>query len=782
MKSLFRLRFVHRCRGGSGCDQAQLDRFQIQGCALESTCGSPVLVALCRQRHGPEGGISRAAERVHFSRGACFYIKAVVVPANRAVDLMHSGHLEQPPLRDANGRNVISGPDVSADGSIFATPMDQNGIAHLDNFTLVLPWNDQERPASGPTSSMHGEPLSTELCLVVQLLKRNANGKFDAYDMPHLTSRPFQVFSRGWLMAKRQQAAMIPPPLPSMLLAQHQQHHQQQQQQQGQQQHHHERSILAQHQQRQMAQAQPQYQQQQQGQGQQSHPLLNQQQHLALLQQNRSQLSCRGGHGGSHSAGGAPPSVPISSRGGAPLGEAGFAGFNAGAMPTTSVEMGLERRWSTNASASSGSAPAGSGGQRTSCSRRRSHLSKDSSHDDGGGGGGRSGIGSPLAPGLLVVGPARTSSGVPTSTATDTGTSQPSNPTPHAHMQPGGMVTTSGNHSAPPSTSGPAQRSSSKSIELAPLSLGLIGAGGGGGGAGGGSGGGGALPLSLSPTGMLGGARGGLSQAPSATLMDLHSSGLQELFEELESQQLVLAEDIMDMEGPAKRAKSALEPSDCGGPAFMSDLSSNSLMTLTGGASGASSMVVQPNSAAAAQLQQLQNQLAMDAFMMRGGGGGGGKEGAGVGAGLGLGTGGTIPFLFVGGGNGGPGRISLSGRVSGSGRASLSGRISGNGGLDALMSLLAQPGRMDEALDRMALEQQQEQQQQQQQQQQQLMRRPSQSPSAGKQQQQQELGLLGQQVVPPRRGSQPEAADEAPVTAYVKPMASEPAHSSMQTD
>lgn len=37
----------------------------------------------------------------------------------------------------------------------------QNGIAHLDNFSLVLPWNDQERPASGPTSSIHGEPLSS---------------------------------------------------------------------------------------------------------------------------------------------------------------------------------------------------------------------------------------------------------------------------------------------------------------------------------------------------------------------------------------------------------------------------------------------------------------------------------------------------------------------------------------------------------------------------------------------------------------------------------------------
>lgn len=148
--------------------------------------------------------------------------------------------------------------------------------------------------------------------------------------------------------------------------------------------------------------------------------------------------------------------------------------------------------------------------------RRRSHLSKDSSHDDGGGGG----IGSPLAPGVLVVGPARTSSGVPTSAATDTGTSQPSHPTPQAqaHMHPGGVVTTSGNHSAPPSTTGPAHRSSLKSLELAPLSLGLIGAGSGGGPL--------PLPLSLSPTGLVGGARG-LSQAPSATLLDLHSGGLQ---------------------------------------------------------------------------------------------------------------------------------------------------------------------------------------------------------------------------------------------------------------
>eukprot|EP00198_Chlamydomonas_reinhardtii_P006956 XP_001696292.1 predicted protein [Chlamydomonas reinhardtii] len=514
MKSLFRLRFVHRCRGGeSGCDQAQLDRFQVQGCALESTCGSPVLVALCRQRHGPEGSLSREAQRVHFSRGTSFYIKAVVVPANRAVDLMHAPLLEQPPLRDANGRNVIGGPDVSADGSIYVTPMDQNGIAHLDNFSLVLPWNDQERPASGPTSSIHGEPLSSELCLVVQLLKRTANGKWDAYDMPHLTSRPFQ------------------------------------------------------HQQLQQSQA---------------HPLLNQQQHLALLQQNRNQNSSRGGHGGSYSAGGAPPSVP--SRGGQPHGDGGFAGFNAGSLPTNSTEMGppLERRWSTNASVSSGSGPAASGGQRTSRPRRRSHLSKDSSHDDGGGGG----IGSPLAPGVLVVGPARTSSGVPTSAATDTGTSQPSHPTPQAqaHMHPGGVVTTSGNHSAPPSTTGPAHRSSLKSLELAPLSLGLIGAGSGGGPL--------PLPLSLSPTGLVGGARG-LSQAPSATLLDLHSGGLQDLFEELESQQLVLAEDIMDMEGPAKRVKSSLDPSDCGGPAFMSDLSSNSLMTLTGASAG-SSMVAPP--------------------------------------------------------------------------------------------------------------------------------------------------------------------------------------------
>lgn len=58
-------------------------------------------------RHGPEGSLSREAQRVHFSRGTSFYIKAVVVPANRAVDLMHAPLLEQPPLRDANvGRGL----------------------------------------------------------------------------------------------------------------------------------------------------------------------------------------------------------------------------------------------------------------------------------------------------------------------------------------------------------------------------------------------------------------------------------------------------------------------------------------------------------------------------------------------------------------------------------------------------------------------------------------------------------------------------------------------------
>ncbi|EFJ52774.1 hypothetical protein VOLCADRAFT_127352 [Volvox carteri f. nagariensis] len=211
-------------------------RFQVQGSAVESTCGAPIIVVLVRYRRDPESGLSRECQRAQFAPGATSFA--------------------------VKGRNILCGPDVSPDGCIYATPLEKNGIAHLNNFCLMYPYNGQadasSTPASGSSSALDQQAAAQqslsssgsrgagklqatrrlrdmlagqgatrasggggggggggalgngsevmqdssdalhsngELCLLVQLLRRDARqpGRWFAYDMPHLISRPFKV-------------------------------------------------------------------------------------------------------------------------------------------------------------------------------------------------------------------------------------------------------------------------------------------------------------------------------------------------------------------------------------------------------------------------------------------------------------------------------------------------------------------------------------------------------------------------------------------------------------
>ncbi|GLC55098.1 hypothetical protein PLESTB_000943500 [Pleodorina starrii] len=231
-------------------------RFQIQGSVLESTCGAPIIVVLVRYRHDPESGLSRECQRAQFAPGAAWFaVKAIVVPADQVLSYMDQPLLQQPRLVDSQGRNLLGGPDVSPDGCIYATPLEKNGIAHLNNFCLMQPYTGQEEPAAASGSGMglglqpqhsggsgHGPEAtrrvrtmlgndggalscgglgdgseviqdsadvlsaSSELCLLVQLLRRDVHrpGRWFAYDMPHLISRPFQVVPRSALLAMQQ--------------------------------------------------------------------------------------------------------------------------------------------------------------------------------------------------------------------------------------------------------------------------------------------------------------------------------------------------------------------------------------------------------------------------------------------------------------------------------------------------------------------------------------------------------------------------------------------------
>ncbi|GIL49892.1 hypothetical protein Vafri_6202 [Volvox africanus] len=272
----YRLRFFHRCRSpiSQCCDPGQIDRFQIQGSAIESTCGTPIVVALVRYKHDPESGLSRECQRAQFAPGAAsFAIKAIVVPSDQVLSYMDQPLLQQPRLVDSKGRNLIEGPDVSPDGCIYATPLEKNGIAHLNNFCIMYPYTGGQVPAAvsgtgyrlghqpppGPISKRktsgggsgggrgkHHSPTSTrrvrgmvkgggdaarlggatevlqdsadvllsngELCLLVQLLRRDAQrpGRWYAYHIPHLISRPFQVVPQKALLPSVQSS---PAPL-----------------------------------------------------------------------------------------------------------------------------------------------------------------------------------------------------------------------------------------------------------------------------------------------------------------------------------------------------------------------------------------------------------------------------------------------------------------------------------------------------------------------------------------------------------------------------------------
>ncbi|KXZ52264.1 hypothetical protein GPECTOR_10g895 [Gonium pectorale] len=194
----------------------------------------------------------------------------------------------------------------------------------------------------------------------------------------------------------------------------------------------------------------------------------------------------------------------------------------------------------------------------------------------------------------------------------------------------------------------------------------------------------------------------GLQQAPSATLLDMHSAGLQDLLEELEAHPLNFSEDLMDMEGPVKRAKSNMTTNDVA--AFMSDNSSNSLLS----ASQRSSFVF-------AQQQQAQQ----PGFFI-----GGGANSSGSSSAQQVPSGGwssnssserlsllrqSAAFL----GNTGPdssfgGGLNTrsAGPVVGGGAGGSGSAQSTSSQLDALMVMLGEPGAMQEAIDRMALEQQ----------------------------------------------------------------------------
>ncbi|GIL77741.1 hypothetical protein Vretimale_6710 [Volvox reticuliferus] len=269
----YRLRFFHRCRSpiSQCCDPGQIDRFQIQGSAIESTCGSPIVVALIRYKHDSESGLSQECQRAQFAPGAAsFAIKAIVVPSDQVLSYMDQPLLQQPRLVDSKGRNIIEGPDVSPDGCIYATPLEKNGIAHLNNFCIMHEYTGGQVPAAvsgnsysighqppGPMSKrktsgsgggrskqhsptptrrvrgmlksnsdaarLHGATeilqdsadvlqSNVELCLLVQLLRRDAQrpGRWFAYHMPHLISRPFQVIPRRGLLPSVQSS---PAPL-----------------------------------------------------------------------------------------------------------------------------------------------------------------------------------------------------------------------------------------------------------------------------------------------------------------------------------------------------------------------------------------------------------------------------------------------------------------------------------------------------------------------------------------------------------------------------------------
>ncbi|GLI63014.1 hypothetical protein VaNZ11_005874 [Volvox africanus] len=278
----YRLRFFHRCRSpiSQCCDPGQIDRFQIQGSAIESTCGSPIVVALVRYKHDPESGLSRECQRAQFAPGAAsFAIKAIVVPSGQVLSYMDQPLLQQPRLVDSKGRNLIEGPDVSPDGCIYATPLEKNGIAHLNNFCIMYPYTGGQVPGAfsgtgyslghqpppapvskrktsggGGSRGKQHSPTSTrrvrgmvkgggdaarlggateilqdsadvlhsngELCLLVQLLRRDAQrpGRWYAYHIPHLISRPFQVVPQKALLASVQSSPAPPclataPPL-----------------------------------------------------------------------------------------------------------------------------------------------------------------------------------------------------------------------------------------------------------------------------------------------------------------------------------------------------------------------------------------------------------------------------------------------------------------------------------------------------------------------------------------------------------------------------------------
>ncbi|KAG2500253.1 hypothetical protein HYH03_001831 [Edaphochlamys debaryana] len=495
-------------------------RLQVQGSPLEASCGAP-----------------------------CVIVLTVIVPADRVLECMDRPLLEQPPLLDAQGRNVIGGPDVDVDGSVSVTPLEQTGIAHLDNFALVQPWNEQtaaaqvsgqlrpllgaigggpEHPGGPGVDSARGPSAScSELCMLVQLVKRSSElpGKWDVFrDMPHLVSRPFQVYPRS---AFQSAVATIPP------------------------------SVAVQHtaaRRRQQAFAA-----------------------LVLSQSVRQVMT--------------PSSPPGNS-----MGEAQVAAQQQRlslTLPPGGPTFCLGP--STAPAASSQSA----GSQRGGRSRRRSCLSKDSTTQDDG---------TALGPGTVLLGPPRHS----------TGSDAVSGGTPH---------TTSG---------GTAFGRAGTEVSTAPAPAG--------------------------PSGAPSGGRAALQQEPSSTL--------QELLEELENQP---GDELTEVEGRQKRAKSNLTTNDVA--AFLSDNSMTSL-----------SRDISHSSAGGPHLSGNSSSSTSGALPVL------------PGLGVRVAETGVEQQLLL---------TSMRRQASGLGRVSQGG--SGGGPLDSLFHLLGQPAAMQDVLDRMAQEQQEQQ-------------------------------------------------------------------------
>ncbi|GFR42281.1 hypothetical protein Agub_g3179 [Astrephomene gubernaculifera] len=515
----YRLRFFHKCRLPGTCDHEQPDRYQVQGSAIESTCGAPLVVVLVRYKHDPESGLTKECRRAQLAPGKSqFAIKTVVVPSDRLLEYMQQPLLQQPSLTDPQGRNLLGGPDVSPDGCIYVTPLEENGIAPLDNFTFNLPWNDTTTNhcstatdvngccthkslhrgegesnnggqaaaglrgncgaggGGGGGGGMKADPGAStstprpQLCLLVQLLRRSTDqpGKWNVYGMPHLASRPFQVISRLTLLKLQRLQAMR---------TQQQQHHQLLQQQRQQQQH---PGLVAQ-------------------------DPLRQQMRLGPQQQQQLGMTAGGGGGG-----------------------------------------GVRERRRSSYSSGSPHAAAGAA-QRVSRPRRRSCLSKDTAHDD-----------LPASAAALGLNPIRTRDGGVTPATDATPASTPMGVRTAPETSPGPLSPhSSGNSRLPPVP----PRSPLAARSGTPVGSSMAGCG----------------TLGVGAAGEVGSQLQQQRQhTPENRVAELNTAGLQDLLDGLAAQVLE-DEDFMELSCPQKRVRSNVTLPDVA--AFASGCSSSGLLS-----------------------------------------------------------------------------------------------------------------------------------------------------------------------------------------------------------